>query len=140
MKTALLINDRESREELARAVEAEGGAADEYGTAAKAIGMLGATAYDIILIHWQVRPGKKPSDPKIKELAAMIPVVHMNRNVLYWETALRVIDTLRVEGPPTRPRRSSSSSPASARPSSNPATASRKNRSTPTWPNDNRLP
>ncbi|MBT3295068.1 MAG: hypothetical protein HN919_11835 [Verrucomicrobia bacterium] len=102
MKVALLINDRESRAALARSIEAKGGRADEYPTAAKAAGMFGATRYDLILIHWQVYPGLKPSDPSLKELAAMIPVVSMNRNILYWETALRVIDIIRMADSPNR--------------------------------------
>ena len=66
-----------------------GGTADEYATAAKAMDMFGATRYDLIVMHWHVYPGQRASDPKVRELAAMIPVVHLNRNVLYWETALR---------------------------------------------------
>jgi hypothetical protein len=102
MKIALLVNDKDSRTELVRSVEASGATADEYATAAKAIGMFGATRYDLIIIQWQVHPGLKPSDPSIKELAAMIPVVSMNRNVLYWETALRVIDIIRMEESPNK--------------------------------------
>lgn len=102
MKVALLINDKESRAVLARSIEAKGGTTDEYPTAAKAVGMFGATRYDLILIHWQVYPGLKPSDPRIKDLAAMIPVVSMNRNILYWETALRVIDIIRMEDSPNK--------------------------------------
>ena len=102
MKVALLINDKTSREKLARYVESRGGTTDEYPTAAKALGMFGATRYDLILVHWQVHPGLKPSDPSIKEIAAMIPVVSRNVNVLYWETALRVIDIIRMENSPNR--------------------------------------
>ena len=101
-KVALLINDRESREALAGKIEEWGGTADQYPTAAKAMDMFGAARYDLIVVHWQVYPGQKASDPKVKELAAMIPVVKFNRNVLYWETALRVIDTIRAEESPNR--------------------------------------
>ena len=102
MKVALLVNDRTSREALARRIAEWGGAVDQYPTAAKAIDMLGATRYDLVVMHWQVYPGQKASDPKVRELAAMIPVVRLNRNVLYWETALRVIDTIRVDESPNR--------------------------------------
>ena len=100
MKTAMLINDKGSRSELAGIVASQGVAADEYPTAAKALGMFSATRYDLIVIHWKVYPGLKPSDPEIQELAAMIPVSRMNRNALYWETALRVIDIIRTAGLP----------------------------------------
>ena len=102
MKVALLINDKESRVELAGCIADKGGTADEYPTAAKALGMLNATRYDSILMHWQAHPGLKPSDPQIKQIATMLPVVTMNRNVLYWETALRVIDIIRVEESPNK--------------------------------------
>jgi hypothetical protein len=97
MKVALLINDKESRETLARGIQAKGATTDEFATAAKALGMLVASRYDLIVIHWQVHPGIKASDPKLQELASMIPVISMNRNVLYWETALRVLDIVRAE-------------------------------------------
>jgi hypothetical protein len=102
VKVALLINDRESRQALVGKIEEWGGTADEYPTAAKAMDMFGATRYDLIVVHWQVYPGQKASDPKVRELAAMIPVVKFNRNVLYWETALRVIDTIRMDPSPNR--------------------------------------
>ena len=102
MKVALLINDRESREDLSKGLETEGRTTDEYATAAKALGMLCATRYDLILMHWKVHPGQRPGDPQIKELATLIPVVSRNRNVLYWETALRIIDMARMEDSPNR--------------------------------------
>ena len=59
MKVALLVNDRTSREALARRIAEWGGAVDQYPTAAKAIDMLGATRYDLVVMHWQVYPGPK---------------------------------------------------------------------------------
>ncbi len=63
MRIALLINDRESRGQLAQALAGPGVAVDEYPTAEKFLGPLTSEHYDLIAIHWQVFPGLEPGSP-----------------------------------------------------------------------------
>lgn len=102
MKVALVINERATRERFADCISSNGHEAHEYATAEKALGKLTTLGYDLVVIHWQVHPGWGASDAKIRDIAALIPTVTENRNLLYWEAALRLIDLLRDQGSPNR--------------------------------------
>jgi hypothetical protein len=98
MKVAFLIGEQALRRKLAGLIGPADVTVKEYPTAAKALTKLVEEGYDLIVIHWKVYPGFGSGDKRIDELAGMIPGVKLNRNVLYWEVALRVIDAIRAEG------------------------------------------
>lgn len=97
MRIALLINDKEFREVLSAQLRATFAEVVEFPTGAKALGMFEASRYDSIVIHWKVYPGLNAGDPELQELAAIIPTVSMNRNVLFWAAARRVLDVIRAD-------------------------------------------
>ena len=97
MRIAFLINERALRAKFAKCVHSSGVTIDEYSTAAKALGKLSTNRYDLIVIHWKVHPGLGSGDPRIDELAMMIPNSKLNRNVFYWEVGMRVLDTAHAE-------------------------------------------
>jgi len=102
MRIALLMNQESARTNLARVMGQANATVDEYSTASKALVKLTTVRYDLVAIHWKVYPGVGSGDPSIDELAALIPHTELNRNLLYWEVGLRVIDAMREEGSPTR--------------------------------------
>lgn len=97
MKVAFLVGERALCARLVGCVASEDVTVKEYPTAAKALTKLETERYDLIVIHWKVFPGLGSGDPSIDELADLIPMAEMNRNVLYWEVTLRVMDAIRAE-------------------------------------------
>jgi CheY-like chemotaxis protein len=97
MKVALLINDKALRLSLAESLTALGVTVTEWPTAAKAVDVVETTLFDLIVVHWKVHPGLNLRDPQLREISNLIPMVVLNRNVLYWESALRVFDLIRGE-------------------------------------------
>lgn len=102
MKIAFLINERALRDKLARTFEGGEAVIEEYSTAAKALAKLATNPYDLVVLHWKVHPGLGSGDSRIDELADLIPLAKLNRNVLYWEVGLRVIDAMREKDSPNR--------------------------------------
>jgi len=98
MRIALLINDRGSRKDLVKALATPGVVIDEYPTAQKSLAKLATVHYDLIVIHWQVHPGLKPAHPRIKRIGVALRKTKLNRNALYWEVGLNVMDAIRAEG------------------------------------------
>ena len=103
MSLALLANERALRAKLAKCITGVTEVAvEEYPTAAKALAKLSAKHYDLVALHWQVYPGLGSGDSHIDQLASLIPHAKLNRNLLYWEVGLRVIDMIREEDCPNR--------------------------------------
>lgn len=98
MKIALLVNDRESRENLAKALATSSVVVDEYPTAEKALQKLTTVHYDLIAIHWQVYPGLNPENPRIKSFSVALQKTKLNRSALHWEVGLTVMDAIRADG------------------------------------------
>ena len=100
MQAAFLINERALRARLAKCLEPAGVSVDHFPTAGKALKGLTSTAYDLVVIHWKAHPGLVSDDPRINELADLIPKTELNTNMLYWEVGLRVMDAMRAEEAP----------------------------------------
>jgi hypothetical protein len=95
---ALLVNDRESRASLAKALAASAVSVDEYPTVEKSLLSLTSVHYDLIAIHWQVFPGLEPGTPRMKRYAAALQKTTRNRSALHWAVALGPMDAIRALG------------------------------------------
>jgi len=102
MKVVFLVGERALRERYAKCIESADVEIEAYPTAAKALVKLETRPYDLVAIHWKAYPGFASGDPRIDELAELIPATKLNQNVLYWEVALCVIDALRAEDSPNQ--------------------------------------
>jgi hypothetical protein len=102
MRIAFLVGERALRQKLAEPLEAADVTIDHFPTVAKALGAFETKHYDLIVLHWKAYPGFGCGDSKLDNLAALIPTVEFNRNLLYWEVGLRVINLVRDEESPNR--------------------------------------
>ena len=102
MKVAFLIGEEALRKKLAKCIGPDNLTLEEYPTATKALTAFSSEQYDLIVIHWKVYPGFGSGDPRIDELAELIPNIELNANVFYWEVGLRVIDAIRAEDTPNQ--------------------------------------
>jgi hypothetical protein len=95
---ALVINERSVRDELTSLLGLPPDKVRSYPTATDAMMSMPSTPFAAIIVDAMVFPGLGSDDPEVHQLALLIPDTKMNKAVLYWQVALRLIKSVRATG------------------------------------------